>query len=363
MRLGRTLKIVLALALVMTLIAGCGGGQPADQDDEQSQGSDKAAGDKMRVAMVFAVGGLGDKSFNDSAYEGLKRAEAELGVEFDYVEPRSIAELEGYQRNLAKTKKYDLILMLAHYQADALKKVSAEFPEQKFVIQDTIVEAPNVASYMFKDHEKTFLIGALVGQLIKTDLPKLNGSNKVGVVGGMDVPVIRSFVSGYMAGVKYVNPEAEVLVSYVGDFGNPAKGKETALAMYDRGADIVYHAAGGTGLGVFEAAKDVDRYAVGVDIDQTVIDPEHIVASSVRKLDQLIFDIIKDYQETGQFEPGAHYHGLKENALEYKVSEAVDIDPAIIENVEELREKIISGELVIPDKVEDVDEFLSQNKQ
>lgn len=357
MRFNKTVKILLVLALAASLIAGCSGGS----NNQQNGDAGETDADKVRVAMVFAVGGLGDKSFNDSAYEGLKKAEEELGIEFDYVEPRSIADLEGYQRNLAKTKKYDLIIMLAHYQADALKKVSAEFPEQKFVIQDTIVEAPNVASYLFKDHEKTFLIGALAGQLDKNDLPKMPGTGKVGVVGGVDVPIIRSFVSGYMAGVKYVNPEAEVLVSYVGDFSDPAKGKETALAMYDRGADIIYHAAGGSGLGVFEAAKEQDRYAIGVDVDQTTLDPEHIIASSIRKLDQLIFDIIKDYQETGNFEPGAHYPGLKEDSLDYVISEAVDIDPAIVQKVDELRQMIVNGDLVIPDKIEDVAEFLANN--
>lgn len=359
------LKKSLFLMVVVVFVAGLllMGCQPKEADQ-----ADPGDEEKIRVAIVFAVGGLGDKGFNDQAYAGLLKAEEELGIEFDYVEPNSIAELEGYQRRLAQTGKYDIIMMLAHYQADALTKVSAEFPDQKFVIQDTIVEAPNVASYLFKDHEKTFLVGALVGQLLKEEnqpiegLSNMTGSNITGVVGGVDVPLIRSFVSGYMAGVKYVNPDAEVLVSYVGDFSDPVKGKEMALAMFNRGADIVYHACGGSGLGVFEAAKEVDRYAGGVDIDQTLIDPEHIIFSSIRKMDTLIYDIIKNYKETGNFEAGAHYPGVKEDAVDYVISKAISVDPAIIAKVEELREKIRSGELVIPDKIEDVDAFLETNR-
>lgn len=350
--------IIFVAGLVLVGCQATDGGEVKEGDEE-----------KIRVAMVFAVGGLGDKGFNDQAYDGLKKAEEELGIEFDYVEPSSIAELEGYQRRLAQTKKYDIIMMLAHYQADALEKVSAEFPDQKFVIQDTIVEAPNVASYLFKDHEKTFLVGALVGQLLKEDnlpiqgLPNMTGSNITGVIGGEDVPLIRSFISGYMAGVKYVNPDAEVLVSYVGDFGDPVKGKEMALAMYNRGADIVYHACGGSGLGVFEAAKEVDRYSGGVDIDQTVIDPEHIIFSSIRKMDTLIYDIIKNFKDTGTFEAGAYYPGIQEDSVGYVISEVIDVEPAIIDKVEELREKIRRNELVIPDKIEDVDAFLEANKE
>jgi basic membrane protein A and related proteins len=318
----------------------------------------------FRVGLIVATGGLGDRSFNDSGYSGVERAKKELGIQFDYVEPKEIAEYESHERAFAQKQSYDLIVGLGFDQADSMKKVATDFPQQKWLMIDgTIEKMDNVRSVTFKDWEKTFLIGGAAAQLATLPLPKAKSNCTLGGVGGMDIPLIRAFGAGFSAGIKYVNPDCKIVLNYVGGWADPAKGKEIALSMYDQGIDIVYAFAGGSGLGVFQAAKARDKYAIGTDVNQNYIDPDHIVLSAQRYLDVVIYDTIKDLMN-GKWEGGYHQLGLKENAVGYTFDQSnVQVPKEIKDKMEEMKAKVISGELVIPDKLEDVDAFVAKLKK
>ena len=226
-------KAVLALLVVGLLVSGIAGMALANG----------------RVAIVFATGGLGDKSFNDSAMEGAQAAQAQLGIEFDYAEPQAIAEYETYLTQFAATRRYDLIIAIGFDQVDPVTVVAGRFPNQKFAIVDSVVEMPNVASYVYKEAERGFLLGVASALMTeRTEDPKINDDLIVGVVGGMNIPLINENIAGFIAGAKYVNSEVEVLYSYVGDWADPGKGKELTISMIEQGADVVWGAADGRAL-------------------------------------------------------------------------------------------------------------------
>jgi basic membrane protein A len=348
---------VLLFLLTTLLLSSC---QPAPTAAPVAAPAEESAAKPFRVGLIIATGGLGDRSFNDSGYAGVKRAQDELGIEFDYVEPKEIAEYEGHERAFAQKGTYDLIVGLGFDQADPMTKVAKEFPEQKWLMIDGVIQdVPNVRSVTFKDFEKAFLIGGFAGQLTTLPLDKGNADCVIGGVGGMDIPLIKAFAAGYSAGARYINPDCQVIINYVGGWADSAKGKEIALSMYDQKADIVYAFAGGSGLGVFEAAKAKDLYALGTDVNQNYIDPDHIVLSAQRYLDNVIFDTIKALKEESKFEAGWHELGLKENAVGYTLeSSNVKVPDEVVKKVEEMKAKVISGELVPPSTLEEVDAFV-----
>ncbi len=314
----------------------------------------------FRVALIVATGGLGDRSFNDSGYAGVNRAAEELGIQFDYVEPNEIAEYESHERAFAQDGSYDLIVGLGFDQADPMSTVAADFPDQKWLLIDGAIDGmDNVRSITFKDYEKTFLIGGFGALLTTLPLEKGNPECILGGVGGMDIPLIRAFAAGYMAGAKYINPDCQINVNYVGGWADPATAKEIALSMYDQGADIVYQFAGGSGLGVFEAAADRDLYAFGTDVNQNWIDPDHIVLSAQRQLDVVVYNTIKDLMN-GVWEPGLHPLGLAEGAVGYTLEDSnIEVPDAVVQQIEDMKAKVISGELVIPSEIEGVDAFIA----
>lgn len=315
-----------------------------------------------KFALILATGGLGDQSFNDLTYEGMVRAKEELGISFDFVEPKEISDYEIYQSEMAVSGDYDLIVCVGFDQADALTRVATDYPEQKFVIIDMVVDMPNVASYVSKEHEGSFLVGALAGLLkLEGKNELLNDKRVTGVVGGMNIPLICKFVAGYMAGVKYVNPEMKVLYDYVGGWTDPTTAKEIALSMHRMGADIVYHAAGGSGLGVFQAAKQEKFMAIGVNSNQNHIEPDYIVASMLKRVDHATFESVKSVLNNS-FQPGFHSLGVKEGGVGYTVEKSnIKVSDEIIRRIEELKEKIRSGEIVVPEKIDEVDDFLTNN--
>ena len=237
-----------------------------------------------KVGLVMATGGLGDKSYNDISYAGVVQAEEELGIEFDYVEPKAIAEYEGFQRDFAKTGEYAIIICIGFDQADALAKVADEYPNQRFAIVDMVVAKPNVASLLFRSNEGSFLVGVIAGMSTKT--------GKVGFVGGMDDPLIKDFFMGYEAGVKWVNSSVTVLPAvYVGDWANPTKAKELAVSLVELGADAIYAAAGKSGLGALAAANEKNITAFGVDSCQDYLNPA-VLASMTKRVDRAVFEMI-----------------------------------------------------------------------
>ena len=229
-----------------------------------------------KVGLIIATGGLGDKSFNDISYAGVLRAKEDFGIDFDYVEPEAIAQYEGYQRDFAKDGDYELIICVGFDQADALTVISQEYPNQNFALVDMVVDQPNVASLLFRTNEASFLVGVSAGMMTET--------GKVGFVGGMDIDLINDFFVGYEAGVEWAKPGTTVLEPvYVGDWGDPTKGKELAQSLTDLGADGIYVAAGKSGLGALDAINEEDIIGFGVDACQCYLYPDNIPVSMTKE--------------------------------------------------------------------------------
>jgi len=305
-----------------------------------------------KIGLVLATGGLGDKSFNDIAYAGVKKAEDELGIEFDYVQPTAITQYEGYQRDFAKAGNYTLIVCIGFDQADALTKIAAEYPKQNFTIVDMVVDKPNVASLLFKANEGSYLVGVAAGMKTKT--------GKVGFVGGMDIPLIRDFFEGYEAGAKWANSTVEVVAPvFVGGWTDPTKGKELALGLEDLGVDAIYVAAGKSGLGALEGAHDRGILGLGVDACQCYLYPE-IKASMTKRVDNAVYEMIKAAVEK-KFQGGIKNGGLKEQWVgccrlsgeeAFWESKFQFTHPALETTVktkmDEARDKIVAGEITVP---------------
>ncbi|PUU90776.1 BMP family protein [Halanaerobium sp.] len=277
----KVLSLAIVFAFVMMVVFAAG---PA------------AAQEDVKVGIVLSTGGLGDLSFNDAAYRGLQRAEEELGISFDYIEPADPSEDQTALRRFA-SRGYDLVIGVGFQMADSLRTVASEYPETKFAhVDQTFENVPdNIVTLNFAEWEGSFLAGALAA------LTSENGN--VGFVGGVDFALIHRFEGGFYQGAKYINPDIEIQSMYADDFGDPARGREIALGMIDDGADVIYHAAGGTGTGVFQAAEEEDIYAIGVDSNQNYIAPGHVIASMLKKVDNAVFDTVKSVVE-GNYKGG-----------------------------------------------------------
>lgn len=302
-----------------------------------------------RVAIVFATGGLGDKAFNDSAYEGMKLAKEKYGIEFEQAEPTAIAEYETYLTQFAVSRRYDLIISIGFDQADALTNVASRFPEQKFALIDSVVDKPNVASYVYQENERGFLLGVASALMTtKTDDPRINAAKKIGVIGGMKIPLIDANIAGFIAGAKYVDPEVEVMHSYVGSWADPAKGKELTLSMIEKGVDIIWGAAGRSGLGVIKAAEEENCYGLGADSDQSYLAPENVLTNGMKLVNNTVLIAIEEVINDS-FSAGTHVLGVKDGALGYTDS-LLPVD--VIAKVEEVKVRVINSEIEIPDTVE-----------
>lgn len=294
----------------------------------------------LKVGVVLSVAGLGDKSFNDSAHRGLKMAKKELGIEFKYVEPGSSAEDEDFLRQFAEGE-YDLIIGTGFLMKEAVEKVAKEYPNLKFASIDGRIKLENVSSLLFKEDEGSFLVGALAAMMSKT--------GKVGFVGGMEVPLIKKFNKGYENGVMYINKDATVFSLYtngINPFNDPVRGKENALSEIKQGADVVYHAAGGTGFGVIEAAKESGVYAIGVDSNQDSVAPGVVLTSMIKNVDIVVYTTIKDVIED-RFQSGIREFGLAEGGVSISDFEFTKdkIPEDVLKKLDEIKEKIIAGEI------------------
>jgi len=343
-------KKILAVLFTVALVCGA------------STGSVSAA--KLKVGMVFDIGGKGDQSFNDSAYRGLQWA-SKLGVSHVEIEPGADADRETGLRMIA-SQGFDLVIGVGFLFTDAIKAVADEFPETKFAIVDGFIpDKPNVSSLLFTEHEGSFLVGIIAAMKAQTD-----GKNTVGFVGGMDVPLIHKFEAGYKAGVKYVFPECKILSDYAGTtptaFADPVKGKELALAQIDRGAHVIYHASGLTGAGVFEAGKERKTYVIGVDSNQNHLGhvkqtgKNYGLTSMLKQVDVAVYLTIKDLAE-GRFKAGVRVFGLGDTVqidgqTYHGVYYALDeynkdlVSQEMIKKVTEAEKKILSGAIKVPEK-------------
>jgi len=347
-----TLHLMLMLLILVGLLSGCASLSSKVTSESTTSvlpENTESADNNTKIAIVFATGGLGDKSYNDMVYDGAMRAEKELGVLIQYVEPNEIAEFEGHHREFAKSKNYDLIMGVGFDQTDAITKVAAEFPEQRFLWIDGTGGSDNIASVAFKDHEKAFLMGILVGMNTET--------NKVGFIGGMDIPLIEQYAAGYEAGLNYINPNIEMTKKFVGAWNDVNTAKELALSIYDAGADIIYSAAGGSSIGVHAAAKDADKLSASSTGNMIGLDPDHIIACSVRNLDEVVYQYITKVAD-GSFEPGTYLEGLAEGAVGI-VNEGsnVNLVPSTLDVMQQAERDIISGKLAIPFDMAEYEDF------
>ena len=312
------------------------------------------AGDAVDVGVVFDMGGRGGKSFNDGAYIGAERAVKELGARVRFIEPGEGSDREAGLRLLA-AEGMDLVIGVGFIFTDDLTQLAKEYPNTRFAGVDYSVATdkdgkiipppPNLAALKFREEEGSFLVGALAGLVSK--------SKKVGFVGGMNFPLIHKFEMGYKAGVKAVCPDCEVIAQYAGvtpeAFRNPGKGKELALSQYQQGVNVIFHASGSTGLGVFEAARQTGKLAIGVDADQYNEAPGYVLTSMVKGVDNATFDVIKRVKE-GRFKGGIYQYGLAENGVGYVYDANNEklIPPDVRARLEQLKQEIIAGRIKVP---------------
>lgn len=324
----------LAMATVVSasLLVGCSGNNESASDD------------KITVAMITDVAGVNDQSFNQSAWEGLQRAEKELGIEVKYLESKQDSDYATNIETLVD-EDVDLILGVGMKLADAIKEGSELYPDQNFVLVDEEIDASNVKNILFKAEESAYLAGLIAGKTTKT--------NNVGFIGGMELPVIDTFKYGYMAGVKAANPEAKVQAQYANSFTDQAKGKAIANQMYSNGADIVFTCGGDVGTGAIEAAKENNKYAIGVDRDQSDLAPENVLTSAIKRVDAGVFETVKSYVN-GTFEGGTTTtYGLEENAVGVPDTTKNLVSQDILDLVEETITKLKNKEITVPKNEEE----------
>lgn len=353
----KVFAVLFSFVMLLGTVTACGGGSETKSSDKQ------AAGQKsdLKVAIVLSTGGLGDKNFNDMSYDGLKKAKEEFGIDFDYAEPATVSDFLPNYRMFAETEEYDLIIGLANDQKEAITEISKDFPDQKISLIDAELDLPNVRSIYTKWQEQTFLTGVAAGLATQGKLPNANEENVIGVILGMENPTLQKGVLGFKAGAMYVNPDVEVLTGTVGSFNDPGKAKEMCLSMYNRGADMIQHIAGASGLGLFAAAKESNHYAFGVGGNQNSIEPDVIIATALRNVNEMVFNEVKKLHD-GTWEAGIQISGIKEGAVGYDAEGSkVELPQDIVDQINKIKQKIVDGELIPVDDESKLEQWLKDN--
>lgn len=335
---------VLGGMAALLLFGGCSAKDATSADGKTGSGAGNTAaadGKKLKIGVVFDSGGRGDKSFNDSAWRGIERAQQELGIEAIPVESKNEKDYETNQKSLASAG-CDLVVCVGLNQETALKSVAEQFPDQKFAIVDGTVQGANVRMLKFKEEEGSFLVGYLAGLTTTT--------NRLGFVGGMNIPLIGKFQYGYMAGAKTANPVVEFLpAKFTDNWDDSQKGKASATVLFSTGADIVYHAAGRAGLGVITAAKEAGKMAIGVDSDQDDLAPGNVLTSMIKKVDEAVFATIKDLKDD-KFSGGETIYDLKANGVGISdlkhTKDKIGADK--LAKLDEVRKQIVEGKISVP---------------
>ncbi len=304
-----------------------------------------SAQNAVKPAVVYSTGGKFDKSFNEGVNAGAEKFRKETSIGFTEFEPSNETQFEQALRRFAQ-RGQDPIIAVGFAQAVALEKVAKEFPNVRFTIIDSIVNQPNVQSIVFREQEGSFLVGVLAALASKT--------GKVGFVGGMDIPLVRKFLCGFEQGVKYANPKAELVSNMTGTtpaaWNDPGRGAELARGQFDRGVDVVYAAAGSTGLGILQAAKDRGKLGIGVDSNQNHLHPGTMLTSMLKHVDVATYDSFKAAQ-TGQWKGGTQVLGLKEGGVDWALDKdnAALITPEMKAKVDAAKADILSGKIVVHD--------------
>ena len=304
-----------------------------------------ATGQEFSPAVIFDMGGKFDKSFNEAAYTGAERFKKETGIAYREFEVTHETQREQAQRNMAR-RGSQIVVGIGFSQASAIEKVAKEFPGTKFTIIDGVVDLPNVQSIVFKEHEGSFLVGMAAAMASKT--------GKIGFVGGMDIPLIRKFALGYEEGARYVNPRIEIFQNMTGTtpaaWNDPTRGGELARSQFDRGADVVYAAAGATGLGVLQAARDKGRLAIGVDSNQNHLHPGTVLTSMIKRVDLAVYEAMKTARE-GTWKAGVRTLGVADNGVGWALDQYNRslITPEMERRLGQARADIVAGKIKVTD--------------
>ncbi|NQX49490.1 BMP family ABC transporter substrate-binding protein [Paenibacillus tritici] len=353
--------LTLLLLAVMVLVTACGNSKSGNGNTAtpgtNAEGGGATAGDKLKVVLLIP-GTLGDKSFFDAANNGLQKVKSELGAETKVVEMGADKTKWEPTFNDIAAEDWDVVISGGSEITEMFNATAEANPDKKFINYDTdIEEAPeNMYNMSYSTNEVSFLAGAAAALATQSDMANANKDNVIGFLGGMDIPGINAFLVGYIQGAQYVDPEVKVAVSYAGDFVNPAKGKELSLIQYNSGVDIIFNVAGGTGLGIFDAAKEKSKYAIGVDSDQAMllkdtdsVKANLIVTSAIKKIDSAILGAVKKLQDgtlemgkrdvLGFVEDGV---GIAENEI-YKEAFPAELQTKI----EEVKQKLINKEIKV----------------
>lgn len=352
----------MKLAIVSTLLLLCLLAAFSTACNPSSYGADDRS--KVRVGIVFDIGGKDDRSFNAAAWAGAKCAETgnwpdgtscgkpPLGIVLRDIEPGNPTSIEPAMRAFAE-REYDLIIGIGFAQTPIIESVARDYPNIRFAVVDGFSNLPNVASLIFKEHEGSYLVGMLAARASKT--------GTIGFLGGMDIGLIHRFKEGYEEGARAVNPDIRVIPNYVGvtdaAWNNPGKGKELALAQIGKGADVIFTAAGNSGLGAFDAVEQMGKQngrathlVIGVDSNQNMVKPGFVLTSMVKRVDNAVYDIIQDIVNK-QFQAGPHVYGLDKDGVGYSLDEHNKdlITPEMLLQAEEAKKKIIGGEIKVTD--------------
>ncbi len=344
----KTSSILFFVCLLIFGASSCGTRTEAKRDCQ------------IKVGIVFDIGGKNDRSFNAAAWEGVKRAEKDLPICLNDIEPGNPTSIEPAMRAFAE-RDFDLVIGIGFAQGPIMQKVANDFPNIKFAIVDGVIfeadgKTPkkNVASLVFREHEGSYLVGMIAAAKSK--------SGVLGFVGGMDIPLIHKFETGYAEGAKSVNPNIKIYDNYVGvtdsAWNNPGKGKELALSQINSGADVIFTAAGNSGLGAFDAVEqygknadgEANKFVIGVDSNQNGQKPGFVLTSMVKRVDNAVYDVVKEVL-SGKFEGGFHVFGLDKDGVAYAMDDNNKslISPEILEKVEEAKGKIVSGNIKVTD--------------
>lgn len=342
---------MVGLAALLAVTWGCTGGgsapAPKTTGGEQTQNPDAKP---VKVGIVFDTGGRGDASFNDSAWRGIEKATADFEVNSEPIESRSEKDYANNLR-LVADKGCNLVIAVGINMKTALDQVAPEYPDVKFALIDALCDQPNVRSILFKEEQGSFLVGYIAGEMTKT--------GKVGFVGGQELDLIKKFEVGYAAGVMAANPKATVLPGkYTGGWDNVSDAKVAANALYAAGADIVYHAAGRAGLGVIEAAKERQKYAIGVDSDQDHLAEGYVLTSMIKKVDEAVYQTIMDVRNNtfagGPVEYDLAKGGVGISELRFTRDK---IGEDNLKKLSEVEARIKSGDLVVPSTPGELETF------
>ncbi len=359
----RSLLLAVMMLSIFVLTA-CGGASDnnaannnkAANNNAAADAGDKKDGEKLKVGFVTDEGGINDQSFNQGVWEGLQKVQEDFGFEVSYQESK---EANDYAPNIETLLEAgnEVIVAAGFNLGDAMLEAAEANPDVQFLIVDYSYEngPDNLTGIQFKAEEPSFLVGYIAGLTSET--------NKVGFVGGQESTVIQVFEYGYKAGVdqaaKEKGEKIEVVSQYVGNFSDAAKGKSIATNMYQQGCDVVFHASGGAGDGVIEAAKDQDKWAIGVDRDQNDIAPDNVLTSAMKRADSAVYKVLEGLSKGEEFPGGQNLsYGLKDgDTVDIAPSSDKNVKPEILEKVKTIKEKITNGEIKVPASAEEYDKF------